>query len=454
MIGTDSLHDPLAARGGAGYAIARALRTLQCCAASFLVLFAISPAHGAVEGDGAALEEIIVTAQKREQNLVEVPVAITAFNAQSLLESGIDDARDLVAFTPGFFGVATNSFLETFSIRGISTTDLGFGGDPSVAIYKDHVYQGRTGASLGQFYDMERVEVLKGPQGLLFGRNAGAGTIHLITAKPDPERTGGYAHAGAGERGVIEFDGAINLPLSDNAALRIAAFHAEEDGWIENLQGGSDRGGNDNTGGRASIGFVGERVSVTAMVEYEERQTSGTLYALVDPVSGDPYSGDVWAIDSEILDTDTDESDLLSLTLTIEYDLGFATVSSITGFKDHEFYYFEDVAGCRINTSTMSRISRTTTSARNCAWYPTTAAISPDLSARAPTGRTSTRIFRARATRKPPVSTPSATVAQPSTPTSTVSNGRAAPPTDWCASPVSARASTTAGLCTAKPLTG
>ena len=59
-----------------------------------------------------------------------------------------------------FFGVATNSFLETFSIRGISTTDLGFGGDPSVAIYKDHVYQGRTGASLGQFYDMERVEVL------------------------------------------------------------------------------------------------------------------------------------------------------------------------------------------------------------------------------------------------------------------------------------------------------
>ena len=227
---------------------------------------------------------------------------------------------------------------------------------------------------------------LKGPQGLLFGRNAGAGTIHLITAKPDPERTGGYAHAGAGERGVIEFDGAINLPLSDNAALRIAAFHAEEGGWIENLQGGSDRGGNDNTGGRASIGFVGERASVTAMVEYEQRQTSGTLYALVDPVSGDPYSGDVWAIDSEILDTDTDESDLLSLTLMIEYDLGFATFSSITGFKDHEFYYFEDVDGVPDQYINYVQDQSGDYLSQEPRLVSETAAISPGLSARAPTG--------------------------------------------------------------------
>ena len=295
---------------------------------------------------------------------------------------------------------------------------------------------------------------VKGPQGLLFGRNAGAGTIHLITAKPDPERTGGYAHAGAGERGVIEFDGAINLPLSDNAALRIAAFHAEEGGWIENLQGGSDRGGNDNTGGRASIGFVGERASVTAMVEYEQRQTSGTLYALVDPVSGDPYSGDVWAIDSEILDTDTDESDLLSLTLMIEYDLGFATFSSITGFKDHEFYYFEDVDGVpdqyinyvqdQSGDYLSQELRLVSDDSGDFSWFVGASAYWEDINAD----------VRARATRKPPVSIPSATVAQPSTPTSTVSNGRAAPPTDWCASPVSARASTTAGLCTAKPLTG
>ena len=343
MTGTDSFFSSISGRGGVGAASRPALLALGCYVASSLILFANSPAYGAEEA--AALEEIVVTAQKREQNLADVPVAITAFTSQSLLESGLDDARDLSAITPGFFGVATNSFLETFSIRGISTTDLGFGGDPSVAIYKDHVYQGRTGASLGHFYDMERVEVLKGPQGLLFGRNSGAGTIHLITAKPDPERTGGYAHAGAGERGVIEFDGAINLPLSDNAALRIAAFHAEEDGWIDNLQGGSERGGHENTGGRASIGFTGERASVTATVEYEERQTSGTLYTLIDPVSREPFTGDIWTIDSEVLDTDTDESDLLSLTLLVEYDLGFATFSSITGFKDHDFYYFEDVDG-------------------------------------------------------------------------------------------------------------
>ena len=161
MIGRFAVRGRLMNRMGGRLEVARVMRALKCGATSLLALFAMSPAYAE---DATALEEIVVTAQKREQNLVEVPVAITAFTSDSLLEAGLDDARDLAAFTPGFFGVATNSFLETFSIRGISTTDLGFGGDPSVAIYKDHVYQGRTGSSLGHFYDMERVEVLKGPQ--------------------------------------------------------------------------------------------------------------------------------------------------------------------------------------------------------------------------------------------------------------------------------------------------
>ncbi|MFT6958264.1 MAG: iron complex outermembrane receptor protein [Halieaceae bacterium] len=295
--------------------------------------------------ESGVLEEVVVTAQRREQSSMEVPIALTAFSGDTLREARIADVTDIILYTPGLSGFSSTSFTDTISLRGISTTDFGFGGDPSLAIYKDHVYQGRIGSSMSEFYDMERVEVLRGPQGLLFGRNAASGVIHAITVKPSMEEFEGYINVDAGERDVFGLEGALNIPLTDNLAMRISAYDSQEDGWVENVQGGNDRMGFDNKGARVSFAYTDEKLSVTIIGEYEERDGSGTIYAVLDEQGNDPLSGDVWTIDSEFKDKDTDQSDNTSFTLLVEYDLNFAVLSSITGYKSSDYLYREDTDG-------------------------------------------------------------------------------------------------------------
>jgi iron complex outermembrane receptor protein len=125
-------------------------------------------------------------------------------------------------------------------VRGIRTIDFGNGGDPSISLYKNGLYQGRTGSAVSSLFDIERAEVLRGPQGFLFGRNSISGAMNIITAKPNVEQTEGFAELDVGERGVLVFEGAVNFPVSDTFALRIAGYHSEEDGFIPNLAGGPD----------------------------------------------------------------------------------------------------------------------------------------------------------------------------------------------------------------------
>ena len=118
---------------------------------SLLTVPAMSSSVGAQElSERSGLEEIVVTAQNRQQDSQSVPISLSAFDGRMLAASKISDARDIAKITPGLSGSSQTSFFDTFSMRGISTTDLGFGGDPSIAIYQDNVYQGRTGSSLGQ----------------------------------------------------------------------------------------------------------------------------------------------------------------------------------------------------------------------------------------------------------------------------------------------------------------
>lgn len=121
------------------------------------------------------LEEVLVTAQKRSQSLLDVPLSISAFSGNKILEIGALDVKDIVTRTPGLAGFSKDSFVDSISVRGISTNDFGVGGDPSIAIFQNGVYSGRSGEALTSLYDVERVEVLRGPQGLLFGRNATSG---------------------------------------------------------------------------------------------------------------------------------------------------------------------------------------------------------------------------------------------------------------------------------------
>ena len=186
------------------------------------------------------LDEITVTATKRAESVMDVPLAISAMSGEAIREFNLNDIKDLIAFTPGIAGNSKDSFLDFVNVRGIRTIDFGNGGDPSVSLYKNGLYQGRTGSAVSSLYDIERSEVLRGPQGFLFGRNSVSGAFNIITAKPHLEETDGYVELDAGERGVLVFEGAVNIPMSDTFAVRLAGYHSEEDGYVPNLAGGPD----------------------------------------------------------------------------------------------------------------------------------------------------------------------------------------------------------------------
>ena len=185
----------------------------------------------AVTMSGAALaqgDEIIVTAQKREESIQDVPLAITAVSGDFTRAVNLSDIKDLVKFTPGLTGDSADSFIDFLSIRGILTNDFGVGGDPSIGLFKNGLYQGRNGPVVTTLYDMDRAEVLRGPQGFLFGRNAIGGAISVHTARPTFDGYNGYVEADIGTREHFFGEGAINVPLSDVFAVRFAGFAGHE----------------------------------------------------------------------------------------------------------------------------------------------------------------------------------------------------------------------------------
>ena len=186
---------------------------------------------------GYSLEEVVVTARKREESLQDVPVAVSSFSADDLAAFNMSDTKELAAFTPSLF-IETNSANNLSSakttIRGQVQTDSLSTVDPSVGWYIDDIYLARTTGTVASMFDLERVEVLKGPQGTLYGRNTTGGATKLITTKADPSAPlSGFATATLGNLGTKKYGGAVNLPIvEDMLAVRLAALSDEiEDGY-------------------------------------------------------------------------------------------------------------------------------------------------------------------------------------------------------------------------------
>lgn len=302
-------------------------------------------------------DEIIVTAQKRAESIQDVPLAITAYSGEFTREVNLDDVKDLVTFTPGVTGNTFDSFIDYISIRGILTNDFGVGGDPSIPFFKNGLYQGRNGAVVTTLYDLERAEVLRGPQGFLFGRNAIGGAISVHTARPKFDAFGGYAELDVGERGRIVGEAAVNVPLSENFAVRLAGFGAKEDGYVDNFAyPNADRlVASRKGGGRFSAAYEKGVFDAFFYVEYEDREQSGSVYrateigdswdALVGVFGVGPLGGDGRDIDSDLGFGEADDGRQTSFGLELNFDLGGATLTSMTGYKDHSYFYAEDFDG-------------------------------------------------------------------------------------------------------------
>lgn len=195
-----------------------------------LAMLLFAPAVSSAQG--SVIEEIVVTAQKREQSLQDVSIAVTAFSGDMVEDFGFEDTRDIFYQTPNV-SVSQYSYGAGITIRGNPTLNNALGGEGNVALYFDDIYRPVSFYGGNEMLDVERVEVLRGPQGTLFGRNSTSGLVHFISRKPTEEFEG-YANVEFGSYSTRVFEGAISGPLSDRVRGRLAVKYHENDGFQRN----------------------------------------------------------------------------------------------------------------------------------------------------------------------------------------------------------------------------
>lgn len=309
---------------------------------------------GASGASAQALEEVIVTATKRAASVMDVPLSVSALSGDFLRDVNLDDVKDLVTFTPGVTGNSKDSFMDSIRVRGIVTNDFGNGGDPSLGVYKNGFYQGRNGSAVSSLFDVERAEVLRGPQGFLFGRNSISGALNIFTRTPTQGERDGYMDVRIGERGIFTGEMGASFDLSDSFSVRLAGYHSEEDGYVRNIATGKDHIDHNKDAVRITgLYDAGGNLTAKLYLEYEDRDQSGTIYratgnagsfAMLEELYGDiavpsdPRKINVDEPDNGIID----EGEAMSIGLVVDYDLGWATLTSLTGYKDHNYHYTED----------------------------------------------------------------------------------------------------------------
>jgi iron complex outermembrane receptor protein len=297
----------------------------------------------------AAIDEVTVSVQKREQALADVPVSVSAFSPALMDRLNVRDLDDLVALTPGFAGATDDSFTDALALRGISTNDFGLGGDPSVAIFVDGVWEGRNGGSVTTFLDTARAEVVRGPQNTLFGRNAIAGAISVTTNRPENE-FGGNLSVILEEYDHYEAEGTINVPLTDKLYFRGTAYFLDEDGYVDNLATSIDAGEFRTKAFQTALRYAGDRADATLTLFYEDRVGDPSVYWSTAPLGADlgldpdgtPLEKDKIASDTLARGLGRDDPEVFRATLNVVAPIGDYNLASITGFKTYDFFYRED----------------------------------------------------------------------------------------------------------------
>ncbi len=230
--------------------------------------------HVAAQGtDEPVFEEITVTAQKRVQNIMDVPIAVTAVTGAEIEASGIFDVFALQQNVPGLIvGQSQTATTSNFAIRGIGSTSNNFGVESSVGLYVDGVYRSRQSSMINDLVDVEAVEVLRGPQGTLFGKNTPSGAIQIRTVRPS-QGTDAFIDVTAGDFGLVKLSAAANISLTDNIAFRGTLFSSQRDGYVDDIRLGNDLlNDRDRIGGRLQLAFneVGDDLNWRLIVDYAE----------------------------------------------------------------------------------------------------------------------------------------------------------------------------------------
>ena len=302
-----------------------------------------------------ALDEVVVTAQKRQQRLQDVPVAVTALTAETLENRNVTEVADVARLAPSLTvtesGQATNN---SINIRGIGTSAFSIGIESAVAAVVDDVSLVQQAQAFSPLADIARIEVLRGPQGPLFGKNASAGAINIVTQGPTANLSGSLTAAATTDK-ETRLEGSIAGPLGERAGFRLNAYASERDGYLKNLTTGNLLNGEDAWGIRARLDLQPtDQLSLSLTASHSESDVNGNVRSFRDAkpgvrIIGSPLSGnldgiqvgpDNYKVRINFEPLNHSESEVFAVKGS--YDFGAATLTSITSYQDWKYDFSED----------------------------------------------------------------------------------------------------------------
>ncbi|MEE4155231.1 MAG: TonB-dependent receptor [Erythrobacter sp.] len=285
--------------------------------------------------------EIIVSAQKREERLLDVPISIIAKTGTELRNAGINDFNEVAARVPNLV-INETPANKQITIRGIGTTGNSFSFEQSVALFVDGIYGGRNRQYNQPFLDIERLEVLRGPQGALFGRNTAAGAISITTARPKQEMSAEAFVEYETRTESFNSTAIVNGALTDNLAIRIATRYADENGFLFNETLDRVEPQTENFVGRFSMLFEpSDTVEIFGKLEYSEVDITGSPFELVRAGERPDYLKN----SDDTLSPERDNADSLNGVLQVDIAIGDHTLTSITGYSGYDFSQAFNIQG-------------------------------------------------------------------------------------------------------------
>jgi len=310
------------------------------------------------------LEEIVVTATKRATNLQDTPVTVNAFDSSTIQEAGINNASDLANSTPSLsVNTNTSPFTARLTIRGIGTAQTDPALEPSVGMFIDGVYAGRSGLGMSDLTDIERIEVLQGPQGTLYGKNTNAGAISITTKAPNLESYEGYVETTIGDYDLKKLTVAASGPITDTLGFRLSGNVNQQDGYLENETGNNDNGADDwNMIGKI-LWQPTDELSVQLNLSHIERDTDccGS-----DPLHSTFVQNELANQGLTVLKNDNKdykisnnvdtafEMEADAVSLVVDYDLAMGSIKSITSWDDYEYSSTYDVDQSQLDILTIT----------------------------------------------------------------------------------------------------
>lgn len=347
--------------------MAMSFKSILLAGASVSLAAAPAFAQDAVEEGNRGLEEIVVTAQKREENLQDVPVSVTALSAETIQNQRIADFSDLTRAAPSLtITQTTSSPNNSIILRGIGTFAFSIGVEPSVAVIIDDMPVVQQAQAFDNLSDLARIEVLKGPQGTLFGKNSSAGVVNIVTQDPGPEFFGNFSTTVASD-GDWRAEAILSTPLGDDVGVRLTGFYHDFPGNVRNLTLDRKVNNKENYGGRGKLKVnLSDAATFTLTGAYAKSKQFGTgttlrailgtgtprifgvpSLPLIPSLAGITPGTDNYRARLDAPGGTTNET--WSLSGRFNADLGFADLIAITSYQDWKFTFQNDVDGTDIN---------------------------------------------------------------------------------------------------------